>query len=714
MRHLTLLFLVLPFLPAAQEPVPSQPHVWKNVQIVGGGFVSGIIHHPRVRDVTYARTDMGGGYRLDPRDGSWIPLMDFMRSYQETGVESVALDPNDAQRVYFAVGTDASDWAGNGKLHRSSDQGKTWEILPLPFRCAANWDGRSIGERLVVDPHVGDILYFATRFAGFWRSTDRGGTWTKVATFPNGADGKPFGLGVVVCDARTGGAGKAASTLYVGGTSTKDPALWRSTDAGATWQAVPGQPAGLVIHHMALVADGTLYATYSDAMGPNGITNGAVWKLDTRSGVWTDITPIKTKGFGYAGLGVQADDPKVLVVASICRWGPKDELWRSRDGGKTWKGILQSGVIDKSKAPYYPSPHWMGEVAIDPFRPAVLRFTTGGGIYLCENLTEVDRGGKAVFTVGAVGIEETFVNDIICPPAGAQLISGINDVAGFRHADVTIPPPEGASTNPRFMAKRLDFAERNPDLVVRVGPSKTYLAFSEDNGRTWRPLPVPDAEAQASSSVAIAADGGVIAIVPAKKNGAALWTTRDRGTTWHAALAADAGVRQVLADRGEPQVFHAFAVSADHKDGRWFRSQDGGKTFTPGATLPGAGGARIIRATPGRAGHVWIPAEKAGLLRSTDGGMTFTRVPAFSVCQTVGFGRAAPGRDHPAIFATGTIAGVYGVFRSDDEAATWVRINDDQHRFGDLCFSITGDPRRYGRVYIATNGRGIVYADPVR
>ena len=28
--------------------------------------------------------------------------------------------------------------------------------------------------------------------------------------------------------------------------------------------------------HLALVADGTLYLTYSDAMGPNGIANGAL------------------------------------------------------------------------------------------------------------------------------------------------------------------------------------------------------------------------------------------------------------------------------------------------------------------------------------------------------------------------------------------------------------------------------------------------------
>jgi hypothetical protein len=40
-----------------------------------------------------------------------------------------------------------------------------------------------------------------------------------------------------------------------------------------------------------------------------------------------------------------------------------------------------------------------------------------------------------------------------------------------------------------------------------------------------------------------------------------------------------------------------------------------------------------------------------------------------------------------------------------------VRINDDQHQFASTNSAITGDPRIYGRVYVGTNGYGIVYGD---
>ncbi|MDX6393055.1 MAG: xyloglucan-specific exo-beta,4-glucanase, partial [Streptosporangiaceae bacterium] len=53
-----------------------------------------------------------------------------------------------------------------------------------------------------------------------------------------------------------------------------------------------------------------------------------------------------------------------------------------------------------------------------------------------------------------------------------------------------------------------------------------------------------------------------------------------------------------------------------------------------------------------------------------------------------------------------------GVFRSVNESATWTRINDGQHQYGWIGQTITGDPRVFGRVYLGTNGRGILLGDP--
>ena len=62
----------------------------------------------------------------------------------------------------------------------------------------------------------------------------------------------------------------------------------------------------------------------------------------------------------------------------------------------------------------------------------------------------------------------------------------------------------------------------------------------------------------------------------------------------------------------------------------------------------------------------------------------------------------------------GGIANVlHGILRSDYWSRTWTRINDDRHQWS-LASRVAGDPKLYGRVYVGTFGRGILYGDPAR
>ena len=101
-----------------------------------------------------------------------------------------------------------------------------------------------------------------------------------------------------------------------------------------------------------------------------------------------------------------------------------------------------------------------------------------------------------------------------------------------------------------------------------------------------------------------------------------------------------------------------------------------------------------------------------GLYHSTDTGKTFTKLDGVQEIHAFGFGKAARGAAYSALYLIGVVDGGRGIFRSDDTGKTWVRINDDQHQWG-LLLHITGDPKKYGRVYVGTHGRGTVYGDPV-
>ncbi len=732
----------------ASGPPSAEPYTWKNVQMVGGGFVTGIIFHPAAKDVRYCRTDIGGAYRWNAGAKRWEPLLDWL-PYEDRnlmGVESVAVDPADPERLYLACGTYTNPETPDGSILRSADRGRSFQRTNVPFKMGGNENGRGNGERLAVDPNDGRVLYLGTRHAGLWRSGDRGATWGRVDSFPSVEEVLPpkpadepawvprggSGVVFVVFDPRSGRRGAPSSTLYVGVSLMGRENLFRSRDAGRSWQAVPGQPTAYRPNHAVLAADGTLYVSYGTNPGPWRMSDGAVWKLDTATDVWTDITPEKPapqagKAFGYAAVAVDAHDPRVLIASTFGHPAGRgeDEIFRSTDAGRSWKPVFGGGgTFDFSLAPYVSvTPiHWLFDIEIDPFEPNHALFTTGYGGYETFDLGDVDAGRPTKWSVMSSGIEETVALDLLSPPGGAPLLTAIGDYGGFVHRDLDRPAPEGSYDHPHFgNTTGLACAENAPEVIVRVGRASHHrggghIGYSLDGGTSWQPAPSTPRPDSQLGHVAVSSDGGTWVWTPERS---AVSFTRDRGVTW----ARSAGVpdnTRVVADRVDPKTFYALALF----DGQLFVSHDGAATFTAQPLrlpdgLPRRGGDRgddrggqdRLYATPGRAGDLWLAAFD-GLYHSTDSGQGFVRLPGVSEIHAFGFGKAAPGADTPALFLVGVVDSLRGVFRSDDGAGRWVRINDDQHQWG-LVLHVSGDPKLYGRVYVGTHGRGTLYGDPV-
>ena len=126
-------------------------YTWSNVAIGGGGYVTGMEYNPKEEGLVYARTDIGGLYRRK-KDTDWEPLTDFLGAdeWGYIGIESMATDPVEPNRVYFAGGTYMSDDAA---LFASDDYGETWTRFDAPFSCGGNQSGRGCGERMCVNPN---------------------------------------------------------------------------------------------------------------------------------------------------------------------------------------------------------------------------------------------------------------------------------------------------------------------------------------------------------------------------------------------------------------------------------------------------------------------------------------------------------------------------------------------------------------------------------
>ncbi|MDO5559088.1 MAG: dockerin type I domain-containing protein [Oscillospiraceae bacterium] len=768
----------------------SSGYEFDNVEISGGGgYVCGIIYNPTEEGLVYARTDMGGAYIRDKKTLEWIPITDWVSNdeWNLLGCESLATDPVEPNRVYIAAGTYTNDWTSmNGYMLRSDDYGKTWERTELPFKFGGNMPGRNVGERLMIDPNSNNILYFAARSGnGLWRSEDYGVTWDKVESFENGGDyvedpkypyyADNLGLCFVTFDSQKGKAGEPTKDIYVGVADKENP-LYVSHDAGKTWAPLEGQPVASTFTkhnkdaleigipmHAVISETGYMFVTYGDRGGPYQVQDGAVYRYDTNTGEWKDVTPPSGKDwsgapvyenyYGFGGISVDAQNPDTLIATSLQSWWPDNFIFRSTDSGETWKAIWEMGesypsrdmhyTMDISKAPWlsfgkeinaaegglvtgidicdYPAPKlgWMmGDIEINPFDSDEMMYGTGATIYGCKNLTDWDEDKYVNIEVMAQGVEETAVQDLICPPVdGVELVSGVGDICGFVHNDVTVGP-DLMMSGPIFTTTTgLDYAGLDPEIMVRVGNNdkeryemiKKAVAITKDGGKTWGEVqPNPsytfpsdnEDDILQGGTVALSADGETFVWSTATTHGVICYINGG----WKAVDTLPQGAN-ICSDRVNPDIFYGYA------DSTLFVSHDKGQTFEAVATDLESETAKI-KAVPGEEGHVWIPGPQTGICYTTDCGKTITKVDGVTRCDCIGFGKAKNDGDYLAIYMCGkTSDGVYGVYRSDDMAKSFVRINDDDHQYGSINYVITGDLRTYGRVFFGTNGRGVIYGD---
>ena len=379
--------------------------------------------------------------------------------------------------------------------------------------------------------------------------------------------------------------------------------------------------------------------------------------------------------FGYASVMVDPQRPGVVMVSTMDRWTKKDDLFRSADGGKTWKPIGAKATRDSSASPWVTwgrdhaeLGHWIGDIEIDPFDSDRVMYVTGTRVWASRDVTRADNDEPTHWEVASSGIEECVVNEVVSPPSGATLLSVMWDIDGFRHEDLDVSPPQGFF-KPGFGHNRaIDFAENDPNFVVRVYDNgKTHGAYSNDNGRTWQEF--ERGAGGKGGTVAVAADGRAIVWTP---ENAPPHRSIDCGKTWMRCEGNGSGTR-VVSDRVNPGSFYAF-----DRSGKALLSDQAGLRFVPGAgDLPPGDG--FVRAVPGHAGHVWL-AKPQGLFVSRDTARSFARIEGIDSAHRIGFGKAAPNHDYPAIYLSGKthVAAVL-----DRRAAYPVSRGDPDHVAGD-------------------------------
>jgi photosystem II stability/assembly factor-like uncharacterized protein len=736
------------------------------VRFDGGGFVDGIVASNKIQGLIYARTDVGGVYRWNGDQKVWIPLLDWL-SQDDVGlfgVESVALDPNNAGRLYVLAGT---SYFSNGKtaILKSEDYGATFEVIDVSalWRAHGNGMGRQSGEKLAVDPHDPNVLFCGSRAAGLFKSTNAGKAWANVSTIgaQSGADlATVNGIAFVLFDPSSKlTASGATSTLYLGVSATTNN-LYVSKDGGASFTAISGGPANQMPNR-AVLNNGNLFVTYSNSVGPYNLSTGSFYRYATASGTWTNLTPKTDDGsaymgnggqgaaHGFGGVSVDPADPNHILLSTLNYYGGQtrfadggegwgDRIYVTTDGGTTWTtsfSQMDPKVAANANASANGNAwisgmaiHWAGDIAFDPFNTKEAWVISGNGLFHTLDTS----ASIPIWNFESRGIEETVPLDIVSIPGG-PLVTAIGDYDGAVYKDITQSYPRhnpviGTTQSLGYAPISGAFLRTGhvTDYSTGTGIESDVMYYTDNLASTWSQLPTPKGS---KGLVALSADGKVLLHRP--ENSSSVYRSTDQGKTWTTVTGLDgqAQYARIVCDPVNADVFYLL-----DQQGKLKRSNDKGASFATVGSLQDDSKSLyqssngLIRTVPGREGHIWAPLDQSqswatngkystnGLAFSDNGGATWTRFASVYSAHAVGIGKAPPGAAYETLFIWG-VAGdsgnPLGVYYSTDKGTSWKRMNDDKHQFGgpgNGAF-VQGDMNVFGRVYMSTVGRGLVYGN---
>jgi photosystem II stability/assembly factor-like uncharacterized protein len=552
-----------------------------------------------------------------------------------------------------------------------------WSIAgPLP-------SGGFVG-KVVVNPATPSILYAAAQ-RGVYKSTDSGGTWTRVFETLN----PPTDIAI---DPQSPG------TLYV--VSDDDEGkIYKSIDSGATWEQIDNGILGkgsFVIDELVHVAvdpvdEGVVYV---------GGNNTGVYKSTDGGAHWTQANSgIVTASVVYAQvirLVVDPVSPTVLyaMVSTSDGSAAATNLYRSTDSGATWTQRLNLGSAA------------FGDLAIDPadhthlvtcFSNGTSQSTDSGATWqpmFTATLTYMetcafDPSDSSHILVGsytslyASSGGGTFSPDPSVPPNGVggiafDPVTPSNIYLGSTAWGV-LKSVDGGSTWSQSTTGIPNLAEdhllEGADGILYMSTAQSGIFKSLDQGATWAV-----AGTGIAGSLPTAADAvdsfAQDPTAPAKLyvgSGVGLYRSSDSGNSWAASdtgMPVGASVRALAVDTEVPATVYAgLSWFASGSQAGVYKSVDRGATWaaaSSGITFPVISLVNVIVVDPHNSSVVYAAPYQNGLFKSVNAGASWAESDTGMGKKDV-FSLAVDPANSSVVY----VSAVEGFYKSSDGGATW-------------------------------------------
>ena len=195
--------------------------------------------------------------------------------------------------------------------------------------------------------------YFGATGGGVWKSTDGANTWSPIFD----KDGAPSigSIAVAVSDPNVVYVGTGEACIR--GNISQGDGVWKSVDAGKSWKSVglkDSRAIGKVIVHPRN-PDIVFVAALGHPFGPN--TERGVFRTTDGGKTWNKVL-YKDENTGAIDVAFDPQNPNILFASlwearrtawTLSSGGPGSGVYRSTDGGATWKHIEEHGL---PKGPY--------------------------------------------------------------------------------------------------------------------------------------------------------------------------------------------------------------------------------------------------------------------------------------------------------------------------------------------------------------------------
>ncbi len=316
---------------STQDTLKSDVFSSLTMRSIGPALVSGRINqlvvNPKSFSEYYVLVASGGIWKTTNAGTTYAPIFDSYGSYS---MGYLAMDPSNSAVLWLGTGENNNQRSvayGDG-IYKSEDAGKSWKNMGLK-------NSEHIGS-IVVDPQNSDIVYVAVYGPlwtsggerGIYKTTDGGKTWKAILTVS-----EHTGCNEILMDPRNNNILYATAHqrqrkvfTYIGG--GPESAMYKSTDAGATWNKVGGGfPSGKDLGRIGMaispVNPDMIYAIVE------GEEAGLYRSMD-RGASWEKRGPFQTSGNYYQELFCDPKNENRL-------WAADTYLMVSDDGGKTFR-----------------------------------------------------------------------------------------------------------------------------------------------------------------------------------------------------------------------------------------------------------------------------------------------------------------------------------------------------------------------------------------